>query len=292
MQIKNVALAFVFIIHSSLYNTEDNEIFFEDAYLVYYDNKYHFNFSPLENLYDSIEVYLNDEIIFEHQFIKNISSIPLEGLKSSKSNKIDFYLVMNKVRSHYEFEINIDEDISLDSLNYISFNDFIDDYTNCISFYEEQYFKIENHEYEIQGNNKFLNIEDFIKFTFNDKYDLCDSITLVIYNNNLFENFKYEYGYHFLLKETKNDIYYLDFYNVDKLSKYEGLNYFETKLYFPKELNQNIIDCKITFNSLYHSGVDLSFEQVVDINSFFLEEGCIYIKSVDQINANADFYEL
>ena len=94
------------------------------------------------------------------------------------------------------------------------------------------------------------------------------------------------------MKETKNDIYYLDFYDVDKLSKYQGLNYFETKLYFPKELNQNIIDCKITFNSLYHSNVDLSFEQVVDINSFFLEEGCIYIKSVDQINANATFYEL
>jgi hypothetical protein len=278
--------------HPTLYNTKDNEIFFEDAYLVYYDDKYHFNFNSLENLYDSFEVYLNDEIIFDYQFIKNISSIPLEGLKSSKSNKIDFYLEKNKVRSHYEFEINIDEDISLDLVDYISFNDFIDDYTNCISFYEEQYFKIESHEYEIQGNNKFLNIEDFISFTFNDKYDLCDSITLVIYNNNLFEKFKYEYGYHFLLKETKDDIYYLEFYDIDDVSKYDGVSYFETKLYFPKELNQNIIDCKITFNSLYHSSVHLSFEQVVDINSFFLEDGCIYIKSIDQINANADYYQL
>jgi hypothetical protein len=278
--------------HPNLYITKNNVIFFEDAYLVYYDDKYHFNFNSLENLYDSFEVYLNDEIIFDYQFIKNISSIPLEGLKSSKSNKIDFYLERNKVRSHYEFEINIDEDISLDLVDYISFNDFIDDYTNCISFYEEQYFKIESHEYEIQGNNKFLNIEDFINFTFNDKYALCDSITLVIYNNNLFEKFKYEYGYHFLLKETKDDIYYLEFYDIDNVSKYQGVNYFETKLYFPKELNQNIIDCKITFNSLYHSSVDLSFEQVIDINSFFLEEGCIYIKSIDQINANADFYQL
>ena len=130
------------------------------------------------------------------------------------------------------------------------------------------------------------------QYTFNDKYDLCDSITLVIYNNNLFEKFKYEYGYHFLLKETKDDIYYLEFYDIDNVSKYQGVNYFETKLYFPKELNQNIIDCKITSNSLYHSSVDLSFEQIVDINSFFLEEGCIYIKSIDQINANADFYQL
>ena len=121
--------------HPTLYNTKDNEIFFEDAYLAYYDNKYHFNFNTLENLYDSFEVYLNDEIIFDYQFIKNISSIPLEGLKSSKSNKIDFYLERNKVRSHYEFEINIDEDISLDLVDYISFNDFIDDYTNCISLY-------------------------------------------------------------------------------------------------------------------------------------------------------------
>ena len=293
MQIKLTLFALINLICLTSYvSKEKNNIFFEEAYLAYYDDKYYFNFKTLNELYDSFEVFLNNEIIFDYQFIKNVSSIPLEGLNCLENNRVDIYLKRNKLKSHYEFYINLNKDISLDLVDYVSFNDFIDDYTNCISFYDEQYFRVFSHEYEIQGNNKYLNINDFINFTFNDKYDLCESISLVIYNNNLFDNLVYNYGYHFLLKAIKGDSYYLDFYTVNEISKYKNVKYEDNKIYYTKELSQNIIDCKITFNSLFHSDIDLSFEQVIDINSFFLEEGNIYIKTIDQINADAYYYEL
>ena len=270
-------------------NFSNSKIFFNNASLIYNNDHFEFVFDPINKFFKRFEVYLNDVKIMNLKNIKTIQSIPLN--LTSKDNRVKILTLENNNQKIYYFNINMKEFIFLDDKMSFSFNELIDDYQKIISFKQNQYLTIDDYEYEIKNQDRFINLNKVGYFKFNNLYQICEEINLIIFNKGIYEDLNYNQGYHFNLRfEKKSNAYYLKFDSINELSKpfiYEEIA--KNELFIPIEMKERIIDCQICIKSIYKSGIDIYFDVVFNIEDIYVNDNDEFIFQVFDIE-NFDEY--